>query len=152
LAIIIGHLRLYQEPTWLWSLLKLDSAGVESFALYAGGVAGIVFTAAILGLLFRRFNGIIKTISVPEDYIILALLLSIGVSGLYMRFFAGLSVPQLQQYITGLLAFRITLTPSVLNPFFVIHYLIVQSFLIYFPFSKLAHIAGSFITNYIIRR
>ena len=151
-AILFGHLRLYQEPTWLWALLGLGAAGVDSFAFYAGGIAGVVFTVAIVGLLARRLQGIMKTISVPEDYVILGYLLAIALSGCYLRFFAGLSVPELQQYISGLLSFKLTLTPSVLNPFFVIHYLLVLSFLIYFPWSKLVHIAGSFITNFIVKR
>jgi nitrate reductase gamma subunit len=100
----------------------------------------------------RRLGGIIRRISVPEDYVLLMLLLLIAATGLYMRFYSGLSVPQLQEYFAGLLAFRVTLTPAVMTPPFIIHYSLTMLFFIYFPFSKLIHLTGSFVTNYIIRR
>jgi nitrate reductase gamma subunit len=151
-AIIFGHLRLIQEPTWLWSLLGLGQSGVEMFALYAGGIAGLIFSVAILGMTYRRLRGIVQKISVPEDYLLLTLLLLIAATGLYIRFYSGLSVPQLQEYFAGLLTLKLVLTPAVLTPLFIVHFALTQLFFIYFPFSKLVHLTGSFITNYIYKR
>jgi nitrate reductase gamma subunit len=151
-AIVFGHLRLFQEPTWLWSLLRLDKSGVEAFAFYAGGMAGILMTVAAAGLSGRRLKGVTRLVSVPEDYFILAFIISLAFTGLYLRLFAVMNVQELQQYFTGLISLRLSLSPSVENPYYLVHSTITQLFLIYFPFSKLVHLAGSFITNYIYRR
>ena len=152
IPLLFGHLRLFQEPAWLWSLLRLSDEGVKMFAFYAGGITGIVFMIALAALFIRRVKGIMRTISVLEDYFILILLIAIAISGNYMRFAMHIDVSELQAYFTSLLAFNPRLTDVLFEPAFIAHYLLASAFFIYFPFSKLIHIIGSFITNYVVKR
>ncbi|MFX0066156.1 MAG: respiratory nitrate reductase subunit gamma [Candidatus Hermodarchaeota archaeon] len=152
LAIAFGHVRLFGEPELIWSLMNLNEQGVETFALIAGGGFGIIFMVALLVLLARRLSGIMKTVSIPMDYLLLILLIAIAISGNFMRFAMHLNVAELQVYFSSLLVFNPTLTPTVLEPAFIIHYLITQALFIYLPFSKLVHVIGSLVTNYLVKR
>jgi nitrate reductase gamma subunit len=151
LLLFLGHLRLFYEPTWLWSAFGLDEAGVQALAFYSGALAGVLFLVALLTLTSRRSMGIIRRISVPEDYLILALLISIALTGLYMRFASQLDIGGLRIYMTSLVLIHPSLNAEILQPTFVIHFSLVQGFLIFFPFSKLTHAIGSFMTNYWVK-
>ncbi|MFX0090750.1 MAG: respiratory nitrate reductase subunit gamma [Candidatus Hodarchaeota archaeon] len=151
-VLLFGHVRLFGEPSVVWGLMGLDEQGVNAFAAIMGGAVGIIFMIAILGLLIRRFSGTVRTVSVPMDYLFLLLLLGIALSGNFMRFVMHLSVPELQTYFSSLVIIQPTLTPTVYEPAFIIHYLFAQILLIYLPFSKLIHVIGSIFTNYLVKR
>jgi nitrate reductase gamma subunit len=99
----------------------------------------------------RRITGIMRRISVPEDYLILGLLISIALTGLYMRLALQLDVSGLRDYMTSLVLIHPLLNAEVLEPAFAIHFSLVQAFLVFFPFSKLVHVVGSFMTNYWVK-
>ncbi len=149
LAAFFGHLRLVHEfdPLVGW----LGEGGMNTFAAWSGGAAGIIMMAAILYWLGRRTFGAFKNLSVPEDYLLLVLLLGIVVMGNHLRFVGGLHADTYRAWFQSLLA---------LNPSFPAdmagrgeiwaldwHMLFVDAFLIYFPFSKLTHAIGAFATN-----
>ena len=111
-----------------------------------------MFLVALLMLTSRRITGIMRRISVPEDYLILGLLISIALTGLYMRLALQLDVSGLRDYMSSLVLVHPLLNAEVLQPAFAIHFSLVQAFLIFFPFSKLVHVVGSFMTNYWVKR
>ncbi len=149
LAAFVGHLRLVHEFTPLVAVLGVD--GMNTFAAWSGGAAGIIMLVAVLYWLGRRTFGAYKNLSVPEDYLLLALLLGIVLMGDHLRFVGGLHAATYQAWFASLMAFRpafpAELTSSVTRYALDWHMLFVDAFLIYFPFSKLTHAIGAFATN-----
>ena len=141
---VVGHFRLFMDFSWLWDLLRLTPEQVDLLALVGGGVSGMVFMLGLLALFVRRLRMPVRSISVPSDYFLLLLLLAIAVSGNYMRFLMDVDVAEYRAFFTNLLHLRLGV--PVENLMFVFHFLLVQSFLIYSPFSKLVHIIGGALT------
>ncbi|MHB9095698.1 MAG: respiratory nitrate reductase subunit gamma [Eubacteriales bacterium] len=153
LAAFVGHLRLLQEFTLLVKLLGTE--GMASFAHLTGGLFGVILILTLIYLLFRRFKTPYKDISVPEDYILLVLLMAVVIMGDHLRFFADIPVGAYRNYIYSLLVFHPSFGPEIVNSpakgSLVAHVLFANLLFIYFPFSKLMHFVGSFATN-LIRR
>lgn len=144
LVFTLGHLRIFVNIEWLWDLLRLTSEQVELLALLGGGASGLVFMLGLIALLVRRFTMPVRSLSLPSDYLLLLLLLAIAVTGNYMRFFMQIELEEYRAFFSNLFALR--LGPPLENPVFVLHFLLVQTFLIYFPFSKLVHVIGGILT------
>jgi nitrate reductase gamma subunit len=149
----VGHLRMVREFPVLPALL--GEAGMESFAAWSGSIAGILMLVAVLFWIGRRTVGPYKTISVPEDYLLLALLLGIVIMGDHMRFVYG-SIVHAATYREWFLSlfstspgFPAEITSSNLGWSLGAHMLFVDAFLIYFPFSKLIHTVGSLTANWV---
>jgi nitrate reductase gamma subunit len=149
LAAFVGHLRLVHEFTPLVAVL--GSEGMNTFAAWSGGAAGIVMLVTVLYWLGRRTFGAYKNLSVPEDYLLLALLLGIVLMGDHLRFVGGLHAITYQAWFASLVALRpafpAELASSTTRLALDWHMLFVDLFLIYFPFSKLTHAIGAFATN-----
>ena len=144
LVFTLGHLRIFVNIEWLWDLLRLTPEQVELLALLGGGASGLVFMLGLIALLVRRFTMPVRSLSVPSDYVLLLLLLAIAFTGNYMRFFMQIELEEYRAFFSSLFALR----PGqpLENPVFVLHFLLVQTFLIYFPFSKLVHVIGGILT------
>ena len=153
LGAFVGHLRLIHEFPVLPSLL--GEAGMNAFAAWSGSIAGILMLLAVIFWIARRTYGPYKTISVPEDYLLLVLLLGVVVMGDHMRFVYGgiVHAATYREWFTSLLVFKPSfpaeLTSSNVGVSLGTHMLFVDLFLIYFPFSKLIHSIGSFVQNYV---
>lgn len=149
LAAFVGHLRLVHEFTPLVAVLGVE--GMNAFAAWSGGAAGIIMLVAVLYWIGRRTFGAYRKLSVPEDYLLLALLLGIIVMGDHLRFVGGLHASTYQAWFASLMAFKpafpAELADSTTRLALDWHMLFVDLFLIYFPFSKLTHAVGAFATN-----
>jgi nitrate reductase gamma subunit len=94
----------------------------------------------------RRFrNPQVRYVSLPIDYLALFLLLGIVISGLLMRFVVRVDVAAIKQFALGLAVFH-PVVPSALTPIFLVHLLLVSTLAAYFPFSKLMHMGGVFLS------
>jgi nitrate reductase gamma subunit len=144
LIFVVGHLRLFFDFSWLWNLLRLTPDQVDLLALIGGGTSGTLFMLALLALLVRRLRMPVRSLSVPSDYLLLLLLLGIAVTGNYMRFLMHIELEPYQAFFSNL--FNLRFGVPVDNPLFVLHFLLVQVFLLYVPFSKLVHIIGGMLT------
>ena len=128
---------------------------MSSFAAWSGSIAGILMLVAIVFWIARRTVGPYKTISVPEDYLLLALLLGVVVMGDHMRFVYGSTIhaATYREWFLSLMVFRPSfpaeLTSSNVAFSLGTHMLFVDLFLIYFPFSKLVHSVGALVSNYV---
>lgn len=151
LAAFFGHLRLIHEFTPM--VAAIGDAGMNQFAALAGGAAGIVMLVAVLFWLGRRTYGPFKILSVPEDYLLLALILLIVLMGDHMRFFGSLHAATYRAWFTSLLAFKPSFPPelaaSTMRWSLDAHMLFVDLLFLYFPFSKLVHTVGTFATNFV---
>lgn len=149
LAAFVGHLRLIHEFTPLHD--ALGEEGMNAFAAWSGGIAGSIMLAGVVFWIARRTFGPYKALSVPEDYLLLFLLFGIIGLGDHLRFFGDIHGPTYMAWFQSLLAFRPQFPPElaasptkwVLDG----HMLLVDAFLVYFPFSKLTHTVGAFATN-----
>lgn len=149
LAAFVGHLRLVHEFTPLVAVLGED--GMNAFAGWSGGIAGIVMLIAIMYWIGRRTFGAYRMLSTPEDYLLLALLLGIVIMGDHMRFVGGFHAATYEAWFASLMAFKPAFPPELAaSPTrwaLDWHMLFVDVFLIYFPFSKMTHAVGAFATN-----
>ena len=144
LIFVVGHLRLFFDLNWLWNLLRLTPDQVDLLALIGGGTSGTLFLLGLLALLVRRLRMPVRSLSVPSDYLLLLLLLGIAVTGNYMRFLMHIELEPYQAFFSNL--FNLRFGVPVDNPLFVLHFLLVQVFLLYLPFSKLVHVIGGVLT------
>ena len=148
LVIIIRHMRLFLDP--IPSLVK----GVE-FAdgiLQIGAPTMYLTDATILlglALLFGRrlFNRQVRYISLANDFFPLFLLFFIALTGILMRFFLrdGIDIIAIKRLAVGLVTFHPAII-SDLGSIFYIHLFLVSCLLAYFPFSKLMHMGGVFLS------
>lgn len=148
LAAFVGHLRLLGEFPILPELLGKE--GMNAFAAWAGGIAGALMMVAVIFWIGRRTFGPFKNLSVPEDYLLLALLFGVIIMGNHMRFFGeGVHAEDYRAWFTSLWAFRPAFPEELRNVGWSLgtHMLFVNLLFIYFPFSKLVHTIGAFSAN-----
>jgi nitrate reductase gamma subunit len=146
LVILLRHLRLFVQPVpvFVSVLSRLDGAfQVGTPALY---ISDVVILGTLVYLTARRFrNPLARYLSMPIDYLALFLLLGIVTSGLLMRFVVRVDVAAIKQFALGLAVFRPVVT-SAITPIFLVHLLLVSALAAYFPFSKLMHMGGVFLS------
>ncbi len=147
LAIVLfRHLRFFTASVFpgIAAIQGLDGffeIGVPS--LY---VSDILILAAVTYLFVRRaFSPQVRLISLPTDYFALFLLGAIMLSGVLMRHFFKTDVERVKESIMGLVSFRPVVSAH-LGAFFYVHLFLVSVLVAYFPFSKLMHGAGVFLS------
>jgi len=155
LTVIVRHLRLFTEP--VPALIKLVET-VDSFfrfeiltdAVRIGvpGVymSGLVLLAAVTFLFVRRIViPHVKYISLPADFFPLFLIFGIAFSGILMRYFSKVNIRAAKELTLGLVSFHPTIPPGI-GAVFYVHLFFVCILLAYFPFSKLMHAGGVFLS------
>ena len=157
LAVIVRHLRFFTEPVPFFVTL---TENVDAFfrieVLYDAvkhglpGIylSGLVLLVAAFYLFLRRiFIPQVRYISLANDYFPLLLLLAIGVTGVLMRMFLreGIDIAAIKQLGVGLVTFSPVIATDI-GAIFYIHLFLVCVLLAYFPFSKLMHLGGVFMS------
>jgi nitrate reductase gamma subunit len=105
-----------------------------------------VFIVAVAYLLFRRLsNPPVRYISLVGDYFPLFLLLGIGISGFFLRHLAKTDVAAIKELALSWTRLA-PVVPESVSPLFYGHLFLVSILLAYFPFSKLVHMAGVFLS------
>ena len=105
----------------------------------------------IIGLLFlfarRLTNRQVRYISLASDYFPLVLIFGIAASGVLMRMFLreGVDIVAIKQLGVGLATFQPVISSDI-GAIFYIHLFLVCVLLAYFPFSKLMHLGGVFMS------
>lgn len=146
LVIVIRHLRFFTEPVpfFIQALDKVDSMlQIGSPLLYQ---SSILIVAALMFLLIRRLvNPQVRYISLPADYFPLFLILGIVLTGILMRYFVKVDIMGVKVLAMGLATFRPTV-PEGIGFIFYMHLFLFSVLLAYFPFSKLMHLGGVFLS------
>ena len=141
LILVLAHLDLHP---------RVNIMAADSEHMIGNGAIGIIVTVSLLYLLFRRFRSPVREASVPADYLLLLLLISIVISGdiiswgnswseegfvmtkkdfgLYVQSLVSFSLADPREFLTG-------------SHYAVIgvHVLLANVFLMILPFSKIMH-------------
>ena len=148
LVIVIRHMRLFLNPVpeviaWLdWADSMFEIGTPALYMTDAGLLIGLLF------LFSRRLtNRQVRYISLANDYFPLLLLIAIGATGVLMRMFLrdGIDIAAIKQLGVGLVTFSPVITADI-GSIFYIHLFLVCVLLVYFPFSKLMHLGGVFLS------
>jgi nitrate reductase gamma subunit len=146
LLIVVRHYRFFTEPIpWLVQFLEsLD--GFMQFGVPALYMTDGLILAAVTYLFIRRVVvPQLRYISLPADYFPLFLIFGIVVSGMLMRYITRIDVVGVKELAMGWVTLHPTV-PDGIGIMFYIHLLLVSVLLAYFPFSKLMHAGGVFLS------
>jgi len=166
LVVILRHLRFFTEPipgfvNLLESLdgfLEMGIAPLPGFMVPGILISGFLLLAAVTYLFLRRiYVPQTRYISLPADYFPLFLILGIAGTGVMMRYMGPfmrfvfntdwltVQVVQVKALGIGLVTGNPVVSEEIGTLFF-IHIFLVCVLLMYFPFSKLMHIGGVFLS------
>jgi nitrate reductase gamma subunit len=146
LVILLRHLRLVLNPVpkAVAALGSLD--GFFQIGMPVVYCTDVMIVAALLYLTGRRIvNAQVRYLSLPADYVSLAMLLAVAGSGILMRYCFRTDIAAVKQYATSMAAFMPLLRAGV-GPVFYVHISLVSLLAAWFPFSKLMHMGGIFLS------
>ncbi|MBM3748105.1 MAG: menaquinol oxidoreductase [Acidobacteria bacterium] len=146
LVIFARHLRFFLEPVPGCVLLLQDLDGFFQIGAPVLYLTDLVIVAALVYLLGRRLWAVqIRYFSLFTDYFALLLLLALAGTGIWMRYFTKVNILEIKRLAMGLVTFT-PVTPEGIGPLFYVHLFLLSVLIAYFPFSKLAHMAGVFLS------
>ncbi len=148
LIIFLRHYRFFAEPVpfFINGLDRLDSffeIGLPPLLL-----SDVLIVGALSVLLLRRLvSPQLRYISQAGDYFPLFLILGIALTGMAMRYIEPFKVPiqEVKQLAMGLVTLH-PYKPPFPMPMFYAHITLVSALFICFPFSKLMHMGGIFLS------
>ena len=148
LVIVLRHMRLFMDP--VPGLIKVIEY-FDSILQIGAPTMYLTDVTILLGLILlftrRLSNRQVRYISLANDYFPLFLIFGIAVTGILMRFFlrTDIDIVSIKRLAVGL----VTLQPAIsadIGSIFYIHLFLVSALLVYFPFSKLMHLGGVFLS------
>lgn len=146
LIIFLRHFRFFLEPIPAFVLAIQNIDSFLQFGLPILLITDGLISIALLYLIFRRIiDSRVRYISLPADFFPLFLILSIAVTGILMRYFDKVDLIKVKELAIGLFTFH-PVVPEGIGTMFFIHLFLVSTLLIYFPFSKLLHMPGIFLS------
>jgi nitrate reductase gamma subunit len=146
LLIFLRHLRFFMEPVPGFILWLEEVDGFFQMAVPTLLISDALIVIALGYLLLRRlFESKIRYISLMSDYFALFLLLGVALTGIYMRYFDRVDLFQVKELSLGLVTFSPSVALTAGLPFYV-HLFFVAALFIYFPYSKLMHLGGVFLS------
>lgn len=144
--VLLRHIRLFATPvpSFVNVLENLDGflqVGVPRLFL-----TGVILLLAVTYLLLRRFYiPQVRYISLASDYFPLFLIMAIASTGILMRYFFRVDIVGVKELTMGLVSFN-PVIPAGVGTIFYVHVFLVSTLFIYFPFSKLIHMGGVFLS------
>ncbi|MCD6561973.1 MAG: sulfate reduction electron transfer complex DsrMKJOP subunit DsrM [Deltaproteobacteria bacterium] len=154
LVIFLRHFRFFvqQIPGFVHLLESLDGflqlgvLPVTGFGVPDVYLTDLLLLIAIAYLFIRRlYIPHMRFISLPADYFPLLLIFSLGISGVLMRYFIRVDITVVKEFAVGFFKFS-PKAPEGIGVIFYIHLFILCVLIAYFPFSKLMHFAGVFLS------
>ncbi len=144
--ILVRHLRFFTEtvPFPVQLVEALDSFfQIGTPLLY---ITDVLLLASVAYLFIRRV-GIpqVRYISLIADYFPLFLILAIATTGVLMRYFYKTDIVSVKMFTMSLVSFS-PAVPQGIGVLFYIHLFLLCTLFAYFPFSKLVHMAGVFMS------
>ncbi len=148
LVIIVRHTRMFLNPvpefvSWLeWG------DGIFQVGSPTWYMTDVLIVLGVCYLFGRRiWNRNIRYISLANDFFPLVLIFAIAVTGVLMRYFlrTDIDIVNIKALAVGLVTFQPTISAEI-GAIFYIHLFLVCVLLMYFPFSKLMHLGGVFLS------
>ena len=155
LLVILRHLRFFFEP--VPGLIKLIESldGFFRFEFFSNVFAvglpgiylsGLILLGAVIFLLLRRMVGPkVRYISLGSDYFPLFIIIGIAFTGILMRYFSKVDIVGIKEFTMGLVQLH-PKNPGDVGVIFYMHLFLVSVLMAYFPFSKLMHMGGIFLS------
>lgn len=146
LVILLRHFRYFTEPVpaFIPFIQNLDS--FFQIGLPIMYITNVLILFALTFLVLRRItDSKLSYISLPADYFPLFLIITIVITGILMRYFIKVDVVGIKELAMGLISFH-PVIPEGIGVMFYLHISLVSVLLVYFPFSKLLHMAGVFLS------
>lgn len=144
--IIVRHLRYFTEPVpaLVSGLDRLD--GMFRFGYQAFYLTDVFIVLAITFLFLRRVViPRVKYISLTADYFPLFLLGGIATTGILMKYVSKVDITAIKELALGLVTFQ-PVIPAGVDGIFFVHLFLASTLVAYFPFSKLMHMGGIFLS------
>jgi nitrate reductase gamma subunit len=142
LVVVLRHLRLFLNPVPAVISDLIDLDGFFRVGIPVTYLTDVAIVAALLVLTWRRLaDPRIRYISLPTDYLVLCLLLAVAGSGILLRYLFRIGIAEIKQYAVSLTLFSPHL-PQDAGALFYIHVSLSSLLIACIPFSKLAHMAG----------
>jgi nitrate reductase gamma subunit len=146
LMIFLRHLRFFLEPVPRFVLAAQSLDGFFHIGAPVVYATDAIILVSLGYLLLRRvLDSRIRYLSLPADYFALFLLLGLAVSGILMRYWFKTDIVEVKQLALGLVTFRPVLLEGA-GALFFMHLFLLSSLIAYFPFSKLMHMGGVFLS------
>jgi nitrate reductase gamma subunit len=147
LVILIRHLRFFlgTVPRPIGIVEFMDS--ILQIGLPVMYQTDALILVGLLFLLARRvFDGKVRYISLLQDYFPLLLILGIVLTGIWMRYVVKVDVIAVKELTMGLVTLHPAIPKNPIDPSVYAHLTLVCALFIYFPFSKLMHMGGVFLS------
>ncbi|MEW6670887.1 MAG: sulfate reduction electron transfer complex DsrMKJOP subunit DsrM [Thermodesulfobacteriota bacterium] len=146
-TVLLRHLRFFTEPVPLPIKLLETLDGFLQIGIPVIQLSGIVLLAAALFLFLRRvLIPQVKYISLAADFFPLFLLVGIALTGILMRYFTKINLIAAKELAMGLVTLHPAIPQGGIGSIFYVHLFFVCILLAYFPFSKLMHMGGIFLS------
>lgn len=146
LFVVLRHLRFFFAPTpaLVMGLEKVD--GFLLMDLQPLFLSGILLLVGVFALYIRRVViPQVRYISHGIDFIPLFLIAAIALTGILLRYVWPTDVVAVKSMTMGWVTFNPVL-PANISPLFFAHLTLVSALLAWFPFSKLMHMGGIFLS------
>lgn len=146
LFILFRHLRFFLEPVPGCVLIAQELDGFFQIGTPILYMTDLIILAALAFLLIRRLADVqLRYISLFADYFALFMLLGLALSGVVLRYFIKTDISGIKELAMGLVTFSPSV-PAGIHPIFFIHIFLLSILVAYFPFSKLMHMGGVFLS------
>jgi len=146
LVIVLRHYRFFLAsiPGFVESLESVD--GFLQITLPTLYITDLLLVLAVTFLVLRRLaSAQMRIISLSTDYFPLFLILAIALSGISMRYLDKVDIVAVKVLVQGLVSFQFD-APGEIGAIFYVHLFLVCVLASYFPFSKLMHMGGIFLS------
>ncbi len=148
-VVILRHARFFLEPLPLpFEILeKIDTFVQIGHPIIS--MSSFALLGTVLFLFVRRvYLPHIRMISLASDFFPLFLIFGITFTGIFMRYFTKIDVTAAKELTYGLVSFSLPTLARMqeIGSIFYIHVFFVSVLLIYFPWSKLMHMGGIFLS------
>ena len=145
-VILFRHLRFFAEPVPSPVLVAQTLDGFLQNLFPVLFVTDVVILIALIYLILRRVTqSQMRYLSLPSDYFALFLLFGVVLSGLLMRSFYRVDLVKVKGLMIKLFSLQFAV-PEGIGLIFYVHLFLVSILIAYFPFSKLMHLAGVFLS------
>jgi nitrate reductase gamma subunit len=146
LIVLLRHIRFFAEPSPSYLSLFETFDGFLQIGAPRLFMTGVILLAAATYLLLRRlYIPQVRYISLANDYFPLFLIIGITLTGILMRYFLKTDIVSVKELTMGLVRLN-PVIPEGVGTIFYVHLLLVSTLFAYFPFSKLVHMGGVFMS------